>query len=235
MSPSEPGVAKTWFITGTDTNAGKTSVARALLLAGRKRGLRSIGYKPIESGAQAGQGFGPDAMAMAEAADAAPESSFVFEAPIAPLLAAEAADKRVSLSEIRTKAAELQTQADLLIIEGAGGLLVPLTREETIADLAMALKQPLLIVAADCLGAINHSLLTLEAARTRGLKVDALILSERVKDAGQGLDNEAQIRSWDQVPVLRLPHANSEEALSWAGEAILAHLLTGAKAGEKVD
>ncbi len=224
--------SQTWFITGTDTGAGKTSLARALLLAARARGIRAIGYKPVESGCAPDQDFGEDALALAKAAQSAPQSSFVFPAPIAPSLAAAAAGKTVSLSAIRARAAELSKEAEILIIEGAGGLLVPLTPDATIADLAKTLGHQILIVAPDCLGAINHSLLTIEVARTRGLRVAALVLSERDEGAGQGLDNQAQLRQWGHLPVHKLAHATSDEELASAGEVVLSALLANAEAGK---
>lgn len=220
MSP-----AATWFLTGTDTNAGKTSVARALLLAARARGLHAIGYKPVESGCPAGQDFGHDALAMAEAAEHPPQTSYVFRAPVAPLHAAKQADEIVSIPRIQARSAELSVDAELLLIEGAGGLLVPLSPNATIADLAVALGQALLIVAPDTLGSINHSLLTIEAARQRGLKVDALILSEREPGAGQGLANAEQIREYGKVQVLHLAHATTDKDVVRGGETLLRALL----------
>jgi dethiobiotin synthetase len=93
------------------------------------------------------------------------------------------------------------------------------------ADLAMELKQPVLIVAPDALGSINHSLLTIEAARRRGLQVDALILSEREAGAGQGLANAAQIREYGKIEVFHLPYAQTSRALELAGSALLESLL----------
>jgi dethiobiotin synthetase len=79
----------TWFVTGTDTDAGKTCVARALLSAARVSGLKAMGYKPIESGCSPTQEFGADAVGLAEAAGTAPQCSYVFAAPVAPLHAAK--------------------------------------------------------------------------------------------------------------------------------------------------
>ncbi len=223
----------TWFVTGTGTDAGKTSVAKALLLAARARGLRATGYKPIESGCPPHQEFGLDAIGLAEAADTAPQSSYVFPAPVAPFHAAAQAGHPISIPEIVAKARALEDETDMLLIEGAGGLLVPLTAESTIADLAIELGHPLLIVAPDALGSINHSLLTLEAARQRGLQVDALVLTERVTNEGQVFDNARQIRDYGQVKVLSLEHAPTQKDLSRAGQTLLDSLLADAKAREK--
>ena len=215
----------TWFVTGTDTDAGKTSVAQALLLAARARGLRATGYKPVESGCPISQEVGNDALAMAKASGQSPQTSYVFRAPVAPLHAAQQAGETISISRIQARTAELRQQSELLLVEGAGGLLVPLSPETTIADLALALGHPLLIVAPDALGSINHSLLTIEDARRRGLQVDALILSERHMGGGEGLANADQIRDYGEVEVLSLPHATSREALARGGENLLTALL----------
>jgi dethiobiotin synthetase len=110
-------------------------------------------------------------------------------------------------------------------MEGAGGLLVPISSNSTIADLAIALAQPLLIVAPDTLGSINHSLLTIEGARQRGLQVDALVLCERDAGAGQGLANASQIRNYGKIEVLHLGHSRTLEELGLAGETLLEALL----------
>jgi dethiobiotin synthetase len=217
--------ALTWFVTGTDTNAGKTTVCKALLLAARARGLRATGYKPIESGCPPKQEFGSDARALAEAAGSAPQCSYVFEAPVAPLHAAEQEGQTISTAAITAKARALRDETDLLLMEGAGGLLVPISSNSTIADLAIALAQPLLIVAPDTLGSINHSLLTIEGARQRGLQVDALVLCERDSGAGQGLANASQIRNYGKIEVLHLGHSRTLEELGLAGETLLEALL----------
>lgn len=215
----------TWFVTGTDTDAGKTCVASALLFGAQALGLSAQGYKPVESGTSPGQASGPDAMRLASAAAREVQSSYVFEAPVAPLLAARLAGEKISIHQIRARTAELQASADLLIVEGAGGLLVPLAHEQTIADLAVALDQPILIVAPDTLGAINHSLLTIEAARQRGLQILALILSEREAEGGRGLGNREQIEEYGKLPVLNLEHVTDEANLANAGKVLLEKLL----------
>ena len=85
---------RTWFVTGTDTDAGKTSVARALLHGARATGLRARGYKPVESGAEA-ESSGPDAQALAAAASAEIQTTYVYEAPVAPLLAAKLVNRTI--------------------------------------------------------------------------------------------------------------------------------------------
>lgn len=198
---------RTWLVTGTDTNAGKTHVTCALLRAGRTMLTRVGGYKPVESGCPAGQAHGLDAIALANAAGTAPQCSYAFPDAVAPWLAARNLGQEIVLPRIVARATELQHENELLFIEGAGGFLVPLTAGKTIADLAIALQAPVLIVAPDLLGTVNHTLLTIEAVRSRGLQVAAVILTELALGDGLGLENAEQIAAHGQVKVHYLRHA----------------------------
>ena len=219
----------TWFLTGADTNAGKTATAVALLQAGRARGLKVVGYKPIESGCASGE-FGPDTLALANAAQHAPACTYSLADPVAPALAAVRQGIHIDLAAITERATQLQAQAQLMLIEGAGGFLAPIAAQKTIADLAVILGLPVLITASDKLGCINHSLLTIEAAERRGLSVAALILSATEAQHGrqtplERLDNAAQIQAHTQVPVLSLTWCYSEIDFAEAGERLLGKLL----------
>jgi dethiobiotin synthetase len=214
------------FVTGTDTGVGKTTVACALLAAARARGLRTLAMKPIETGCDP---IAADALALEraasgdEAGDAPP--LFRFTAPLAPSVAAELEGRAIDLAPIVLAAARLRARApDLLLVEGAGGLLVPITEDIDMAGLAAALRLPLLVVARDGLGTINHTLLTLEAAAARGLPVAAVILTATTsattdRDAAR---NALEIERRGRVPVLgRLPHLHdtSHASLAAAAEA----------------
>lgn len=218
----------TWFLTGADTGAGKTASAIALLQAGRARGLKVIGYKPIESGCASGE-FGPDTLALASAAQHAPACTYSLADPVAPALAAARQGVTVNLADITDRATQLQSQAELMIIEGAGGFLAPISPSAMMADLAVILGLPVLVSASDKLGCINHSLLTIEAAERRGLSVAALILSatdpaSTSRSHPSDLDNAAQLRAHTQVPVLCLPWCYSDNDFTEAGERLLCEL-----------
>jgi dethiobiotin synthetase len=167
------------FVTGTDTGAGKTLVACALV-----RGLRSLGLdvgvmKPVETGVGAA---GPrDALALREAAGVDDPLElvcpFALALPAAPTVAAAAEGRRIDLEVIRRAFATLASRHGCVVVEGAGGLLVPVSDGASMADLARELGLPLLVVARASLGTINHTLLTLEAARTRGLRVAGVVIS----------------------------------------------------------
>jgi len=167
------------FVTGTDTGVGKTVVACALVRALRARGLDAGAMKPAETG------VGPegplDALALAEAAGGADPLDDVcpqrFALPAAPTVAAAAEGRAVDRAAIRSAFARLRERRDLVVVEGAGGLLVPLAEGASMADLARELGLPVVVVARAALGTINHTLLTLEAAASRGLRLAGVVVS----------------------------------------------------------
>ena len=206
-----------YFVTGTDTGVGKTTVGRALLAAAIRRGLRARCFKPAESGcARAVDGtlMPRDADSLWEATDQVqPRESaclYRFEEPVAPGVAAARLGVRIDLEAIARAVTSIQAEApDFLLVEGAGGLLVPLGGGESIADLAVLLGLPLLIVARPTLGTINHTLLTIEAARSRGLLVEGVIFSsgDAAVEPEAMASNAAEIHGSSGVPVLgTLPH-----------------------------
>ncbi|HTY18285.1 MAG TPA: dethiobiotin synthase [Myxococcota bacterium] len=167
------------FVTGTDTGVGKTLVACALAAALRARGLDVGAMKPVETGVGTD---GPlDGRALAAAAGARDPLETVcpqrFALPAAPSVAAAHEGRAVDLGAIRAALAELSSRHQRLIVEGAGGLLVPLCDGFSMAELARETGLPLLVVARASLGTINHSLLTLEAAASRGLRVAGVVIS----------------------------------------------------------
>jgi dethiobiotin synthetase len=170
------------FVTGTDTGVGKTMVSTALVRAFSRRGLRVAPMKPCETG------DGDDAARLIAASGRAlaleEVSPFRFPMPASPEAAAAAAGARIDPARIRAAFARLTRDADLAIVEGAGGLLVPIAPGFSTADLARALELPILIVARASLGTVNHTLLTVEAARRRDLRVLGVVLSRANESAG---------------------------------------------------
>ncbi len=169
------------FVTGTDTCVGKTTVSVALLRCAARRGLKPIPCKPVETGCSP------------EAADAAalwrsarppiPQSEVCFYAlslAAAPSLAATAERARIDLDLIVERAHALAARGDFLLVEGAGGLLVPYVDALTTVDLARRLALPLLVVARNALGTVNHTALTLREAARSGLTVAGVILNRTV-------------------------------------------------------
>ncbi len=167
------------FITATDTGVGKTEVACALVSGARAAGLDAGAMKPAQSGVTPAEPS--DAQRLRAAAGGGDPFELVcpyqFEAPLAPGVAARLSGTEISLARILDAARALAGRHATLVVEGAGGLLVPLTERETYADLAVALGLPVLVVARAGLGTINHAALTVEALRARGLTVAGLVLN----------------------------------------------------------
>ncbi len=173
------------FVTGTDTGIGKTWTACALLWSIVAAGLRTGAYKPACSGAEfdaQGEPVWEDIERLSAACGGVwPKERICpqrFLAPLAPPAAAAAEGRCVDDSAVLAGAAWWDGQVDLLIVEGAGGWLAPLTENRTMADLAVELGYPVVLVAANRLGTINHTLLTLESIRQRGLPVAAVVLND---------------------------------------------------------
>jgi len=167
------GATRGVFVTGTDTDVGKTRVAVALLRALAGAGVRAIGMKPVAAGFAPEQGINDDVAALA-AADGLDvplrdRNPYAFEPAVAPHLAAEAAGAAIELASIGAAARRLQARADVLIVEGAGGALVPLDATHDMLDVAVHLDLPVLLVVGMRLGCLNHALAAALAIRRRGL------------------------------------------------------------------
>jgi dethiobiotin synthetase len=168
------------FVTGTDTGVGKTVLSAALLAAMTAAGERVCAHKPVVSGLDEPPGsWPPDHELLASAAGMTPEdvAPLRYGPAVSPLLAAQLAGEHIDPADLVTRARKAGDEETSLIVEGIGGLLAPLAEDYTVRDLAAALGLPLLIVARPGLGTINHTLLTLQAARTAGLDVRAVVLT----------------------------------------------------------
>jgi len=169
----------TLFITGTDTGVGKTFVACALAHALRARGVRVAVMKPIETGVV---GEPEDALRLRAAAeDPAPLDDicpYRLRAPLAPAVAARLEGVAIDVDRLAGLIVQRAAAADVLLVEGAGGLLVPIRGMTTFAELAARLALPVLIVGANRLGTINHCALTARVAAAAGLTVRGFVLSE---------------------------------------------------------
>ncbi len=184
------GEARTLFVTGTDTGVGKTFVACALARHLRARGVDVGVMKPVASGCvREGESFRcEDAESLIAASGAADPPGLVtpvaFEAPLAPTAAARLSGRAFDREAVFRAFAELRSRHEVLLIEGIGGLLVPLTYDPgrpddrwTVRDMAGQMHAPLLVVSRDALGTINHTALTCESARAAGLEVRGIVLN----------------------------------------------------------
>jgi dethiobiotin synthetase len=172
------------FVTGTDTGVGKSVLSAALIAAMTAAGESVRAYKPVVTGLDepphvgAGKPWPPDHELLASVAGMAAEevSPLRFGPAVSPHLAAKLAGVRIDPAELLARAG-VSSGKDVLVVEGVGGLLVPLADDYTVCDLAAAVGLPVVIAARPGLGTINHTLLTLRVARSAGLRVCAVVLT----------------------------------------------------------
>ena len=200
------------FVTGTDTEVGKTVVAGAIAAALRARGERVAAYKPVVTGMDEPEvpGWPRDHELLAAAAGTRPGAvtPHTFGPAVSPHLAAELAGVELDLDALvlAAGAAAAEADADVLVVEGVGGLLVPLTPAHTVRDLAAALGLPVVVAARPGLGTINHTLLTLEAARAARLTVAGVVITPWADEPPAMVrSNRATIARLGAVAVAVLP------------------------------
>jgi len=180
------------FVAGTDTGVGKTYVARALLRAHVAAGRRAVGMKPVAAGVEDGAPVNADVAALAEAgnvdAPLADRNPYAFEPAVAPHLAAAAAGVTIDLAAIEAAYARLAACADVVIVEGAGGTLVPLGARHDMLDIPHRLRLPVLLVVGIRLGCLSHALLSEQSVRARGIELAGWIAN--IMDPGMPMRDE---------------------------------------------
>lgn len=196
------------FITGTDTDIGKTALSALLLAELRRRGMNAAPMKPAQTGCDGGVPDLDYSLAMAQmeisAEDYANMSPYRFEPACSPHLAAELAGTEIDIAEMVIAARTLASEYEFIIAEGAGGIMVPLNRREIMLDLMQALKLPILIAARPGLGTINHTLLSIRALRSDGLNIAGVVIveSQSSKSGFIEEDNLNTIEQFGKVPIL---------------------------------
>lgn len=206
------------FITATDTGAGKTFVATRLAEALTARGCTVAVRKPTESGCPEidGRLVPQDAEALRLAAGGWEAIETVcphpLREPLSPPRAARRMKRKLMLDEL-IAACAMPAEADLMIVEGAGGLFAPLAEDALNADLAAALGLPVLLVVPDRLGAINQALLGIHAVTHYGLKLAGVVLNQLEPERPRGMDNFADLRLWTGAPLWLVAHGTDAEAL----------------------
>ncbi len=206
-----PGI----FITGTDRKVGKTAVACGILGALRERGIQASPFKPVESGWGGVAGSWPHDAAALHAASGLhlrreEVVPYVLPDPIAPAVGAERAGIHIDLKVLERAYNSLGARSQLVVVEGAGGLAVPILRDPwfTMADLAFTWGLPLIIVCRPDLGTINHTVLTVEYARRKGLAILGLVVNDFPEQPGIAeRTNPEVIAAMTGLPLLGvLPH-----------------------------
>jgi dethiobiotin synthetase len=209
------------FVTGTDTGVGKSIVAAAICAALAARGEPVAAFKPVVTGL----GLSPDdwpedqvLLARAAGGRQTPEdvAPYRFGPAVSPHFAAQLAGDSIEPARLLESA----RRHDLVVCEGVGGLMVPLTTGYLVRDLAVDLALPVVIAARTGLGTINHTLLTIEAARTAGLRVKGVVMTPWPDEPEPiELSNRETVEQLGGVPVSGLPHADIE-SLAAAGERL---------------
>lgn len=205
-----------FFVTGTDTGVGKTTVTVRLMQELIAQGLTVIGMKPVASGCEwlDGRWQNEDVLRLMAASNvkAPPEliNPYCFDPPIAPHIAAEQAGVTIDLSVIQTAYTQLTTMADVVIVEGAGGLLVPLNSKQSLADLIQVLNIPALVVVGMRLGCINHALLTTQVLQQRGINFCGWVANSIDPQMSMPQENlQTLIDILQQAPLLEVPFQES--------------------------
>ncbi len=192
------------FVTGCDTGVGKTVIAGAIAASIKAYGLDVGVMKPVASGAKEIENklVSEDAVYLKKIIDSTDDDSLVnpilFKLPIAPTIAASKVGIPVDTDKILKAYEVLTNRHDFVVVEGVGGLMVPIDDTLFVADLACKMDLPLVIVARDYLGTINHTLLTIEYARNRNLRIKGIVIN--MLKNGDGLVRE--IEKYSSAPIL---------------------------------
>lgn len=207
------------FVTGTDTAVGKTVITAAITAMLRAEGMNAGVWKPIQTGAPLGSGL-TDAERLIRSTGINEQpgavAPFTFEAPLAPMLAAKQAGVMLTIKELIAAGLPLTKHYEALLIEGAGGVAVPLTDGTLMVDLIAELRIPALIVARSSLGTINHTLLTASFLQNRGVPIVGVILNDgeltETDDDPSVATNAQLIEQFSGLKVLgRFPRLHTEE------------------------
>ena len=198
------------FVTGTDTGVGKTVAVAAIGLAARAAGRDAVPLKPAQTGVEPGGVDDAEFVQSVLGTDEAPEAvcPYRLRAPLAPAVAASLEGVRLDPRRVRKRLEDLRGRHDLVVVEGAGGLLAPFCEGVDMAGLATMLDLPIVVVARPGLGTLNHTLLTLEAAHRRGLTVLGVILAGLAAEPGlDEMTNPGVLARLSPVPLVGvLPH-----------------------------
>ncbi len=210
-----------YFVTGTDTEIGKTVVSAALIRALNRGGYRTVGMKPVASGSlKTAEGLrNDDALSLMRAASIKCRyeliNPYAFEPPIAPHIAAAEAGVSIHFERIRERFDELAASADAIVVEGVGGWLAPLDDERFVAELARAIQLPVVLVVGMRLGCLNHALLTAESMRRSGIACAGWVANEldgsmeRLDENVQALRERLPFPMVARVPVMNDPRTSA--------------------------
>lgn len=223
-----------FFVTGTDTGVGKTFVTAALLRAAGGRGLATAALKPVAAGTTVvgGQSCNEDALILQQACSVALPLAVLnpvcLAEPVAPHIAARQAGRDLSVAALLPACRQvLDRQADLTLVEGAGGWLVPLSERETLADLVVALQLPVILVVGMRLGCLNHALLSASAIRSSGLVLSGWVANHIDPDMPVARENVATLEQMLDAPLLGVfPYQADDVCQNEVADEVLSGLLS---------
>lgn len=201
-------MTQAYFVVGTDTGVGKTLIASALIKHFVCLDLKTVGMKPVASGCDEVDGhfINDDVTALIQASNVAAPLDMVnpyrFIPAIAPHIAARQAGITIDIEVIFAAYQQLSASAEVVIVEGAGGFMVPLNQNETLADLAIKLDVPVILVVGMRLGCINHALLTVEAIQARGLQLAGWVANQIEPDMAMFEENLETLQQRIEAPCL---------------------------------
>ncbi len=214
------------LITGTDTGVGKTVVAAALVTALRARGVRAIGFKPVETGIEVGQDTDSEVLARASGERTTLASPLLqLSEPLAPSVAAERAGARLNPDEVESRITQLRSAGYTVVVEGAGGVMVPLAWGYTALDLACACGLDAIVVARPGLGTLNHVAMTVMMLHAHEIAVRGVVLNGRSAkpDLAESTNPAALARMLPDIRVIETPHQEVNPVVALA--AIVDRLL----------
>lgn len=202
---------KGWFITGTDTGVGKTLVTAALCRAGRQRGHNWLPAKPVQTGAPGPRSPDLD-LCLSAASLTLPETLYNLLNPVrlptpaSPHFAAELAGQTLTLDPLLASLRQAAGHADALLVEGAGGIRVPLNHHHDLRDLMSALRLPVILVARPSLGTLNHTRLSIDSLLAASLTPAAIVLTPRnFRDPIEDNNHATLTRLYPRLPLINLP------------------------------
>ena len=211
-------MARGLFVTGTSTEVGKTVVAAMIARTLAADGQRVAVFKPAVTGLDEGVETDHELLRRAAGSDQSDEeiAPYRYGPPASPHLAAALAGEEIDPERLKVAASAAAAGADAIVCEGVGGFLVPLSPGYLVRDLAVDLGYPLVVVAAPGLGTINHTLLTIEAARAAGLEVAAVVLNPWPGEPSEiERSNCETIATLGEVEVLALPEIDLGDPSGW--------------------
>jgi dethiobiotin synthetase len=211
------------LVTGTDTGVGKTIIAAAVVTALRARGVRVIGFKPAETGIESGQVADSEMLSAASHVNEPLAMPLLrLPDPLAPAVAAERAGIVLEPDEIESRIAQLRQAGYTIVVEGAGGVMVPLAWDYTVLDLAQACNLDAIVVARPGLGTLNHAAMTVMMLRAREIPVRGVVLNGRSAspNLAESTNPSALSRMLRDIRIVEVPHQTSPNPVESAARIV---------------